>query len=200
MQSPGLSTLNNPFGHQKYLLKKRILIMLGAKLNIYDPTGNMVMVVQQKAFKLREDIRVYSDEGFTQEVLSITARKIMDFSAAYDVVDPIRNEKVGVLRRKGWSSIVRDNWEVLDATDVKRGEITEDNMMLALIRRLLTNLVPQNYDMVFDGTKVADFGQGFNPFAYHLNIDFSMDSGKKLDPRLGIAAAVLLATLEGRQS
>jgi hypothetical protein len=84
--------------------------------------------------------------------------------------------------------------------DVKRGEITEDNMMLALIRRLLTNLVPQNYDMVFDGTKVADFGQGFNPFAYHLNIDFSMDSGKKLDPRLGIAAAVLLATLEGRQS
>ncbi len=200
MQSPGLSTLNNPFGHQKYLLKKRILIMLGAKLNIYDPSGNMVMVVQQKAFKLREDIRVYSDEGFTQEVLSITARKIMDFSAAYDVVDPIRNEKVGVLRRKGWSSIVRDNWEVLDATDVKRGEITEDNMMLALIRRLLTNLVPQNYDMVFDGTKVADFGQGFNPFAYHLNIDFSMDSGKKLDPRLGIAAAVLLATLEGRQS
>jgi uncharacterized protein YxjI len=200
MQSPGLSTLNNPFGHQKYLLKKRILIMLGAKLNIYDPSGNMVMVVQQKAFKLREDIRVYSDEGFTQEVLSIKARKIMDFSAAYDVVDPIRNEKVGVLRRKGWSSIVRDNWEVLDATDVKRGEITEDNMMLALIRRLLTNLVPQNYDMVFDGTKVADFGQGFNPFAYHLNIDFSMDSGKKLDPRLGIAAAVLLATLEGRQS
>lgn len=174
--------------------------MLGAKLNIYDPSGNMVMVVQQKAFKLREDIRVYSDEGFTQEVLSIKARRIMDFSAAYDVVDPIRNEKVGVLRRKGWSSIVRDNWEVLDATDVKRGEITEDNMMLALIRRLLTNLVPQNYDMVFDGTKVADFGQGFNPFAYHLNIDFSMDSGKKLDPRLGIAAAVLLATLEGRQS
>jgi uncharacterized protein YxjI len=200
MQSPGLSTLNNPFGHQKYLLKKRILVMLGAKLNIYDPSGNMVMVVQQKAFKLREDIRVYSDEGFTQEVLSIKARKIMDFSAAYDVVDPIRNEKVGVLRRKGWSSIVRDNWEVLDAMDVKRGEITEDNMMLALIRRLLTNLVPQNYDMVFDGTKVADFGQGFNPFAYHLNIDFSMDSGKKLDPRLGIAAAVLLATLEGRQS
>lgn len=200
MQSPGLSTFNNPFGHQKYLLKKRILVMLGAKLNIYDPSGNMVMVVQQKAFKLREDIRVYSDEGFTQEVLSIKARKIMDFSAAYDVVDPIRNEKVGVLRRKGWSSIVRDNWEVLDAMDVKRGEITEDNMMLALIRRLLTNLVPQNYDMVFDGTKVADFGQGFNPFAYHLNIDFSMDTGKKLDPRLGIAAAVLLATLEGRQS
>jgi uncharacterized protein YxjI len=200
MQSPGLSSINNPFGHQKYLLKKRILVMLGAKLNIYDPSGNMMMVVQQKAFKLREDIRIYSDEGFTQEVLSIKARKIMDFSAAYDVVDPVRNEKVGVLRRKGWSSIVRDNWEVLDAMDVKRGEITEDNMMLALIRRLLTNLVPQNYDMVFDGTKVADFGQGFNPFAYHLNIDFSMDSGKKLDPRLGIAAAVLLATLEGRQS
>jgi uncharacterized protein YxjI len=200
MQSPGLSSINNPFGHQKYLLKKRILVMLGAKLNIYDPSGNMMMVVQQKAFKLREDIRIYSDEDFTQEVLSIKARKIMDFSAAYDVVDPVRNEKVGVLRRKGWSSIVRDNWEVLDAMDVKRGEITEDNMMLALIRRLLTNLVPQNYDMVFDGTKVADFGQGFNPFAYHLNIDFSMDSGKKLDPRLGIAAAVLLATLEGRQS
>lgn len=200
MDATTLHTSANPFTYQKYLLKKRLLVMMGAKLNIYDPSGNMVMVVHQKAFKLREDIRLYADEGLTQELLTIKARKIMDFSAAYDVVDPVRNEKVGVLRRKGWSSVVRDNWEVLDAMDVKRGEITEDNMMLALVRRLLTNLVPQNYDMVIDGSKVADFGQGFNPFAYHLNIDFSMDTGRKLDPRLGIAAAVLLATLEGRQS
>ena len=45
------------------------------------------MFSEQKMFRLREDIRVYSDESKSQEVLSIKARQILDFSAAYDVVD-----------------------------------------------------------------------------------------------------------------
>jgi hypothetical protein len=46
---------------------------------------------------------------------------------------------------------------------------------------------------------VADLKQAFNPFSYQLNIDFSMDINKVLDRRLGIAAGVLLAAVEGRQ-
>jgi len=75
--------------------------------------GNLVMFSEQKMFRWKEDIRVYADESKMREVLSIKARQIMDFYAAYDVVDTEMNQKVGALRRKGWRSMVRDEWEVL---------------------------------------------------------------------------------------
>lgn len=192
--------MNPIFQHQSYLLKRQVFALAG-KFRFYDPMGNLVMFSEQKMFKLREDIRVYSDENKTQEVLSIKARQIMDFSAAYDVVDTATNQKVGTLRRKGWSSMLRDEWQVLDANDNQIGTLFEDSVGLALLRRLLLgSWLPQNYDMTLGETRVADLKQNFNLFRYELNIDFSMDSTRRLDPRLGIAAGILLAAIEGRQS
>jgi hypothetical protein len=141
-------------------------------------------------FRLREDIRVYSDERKTQEVLSIKARQIIDFSAAYDVVDAEMNQKVGVLRRKGLRSILRDEWEVLDAS-----------VGLAMLRRLLLgSWLPQNYDITVGESRVADLKQRFNLYRYEMDLDFTMDAGRLLDRRLGIAAAILLAAVEGKES
>ena len=162
--------------------------------------GNLVMFSEQKMFRWKEDIRVYADESKTREVLSIKARQIMDFSAAYDVVDTEMNQKVGVLRRKGWRSMFRDEWEVLDENDNVKGLLFEDSMGLALLRRLvLGSWLPQNYDITFGTTRVADLKQNFHLFRYELNLDFSMDVSRMLDRRLGIAAGILLAAVEGKQ-
>jgi len=192
--------MNPIFQHPSYLLKRQALALTG-KFRFYDPMGNLVMFSEQKMFKLREDIRVYADEAKTQEVLSIKARQIVDFSAAYDVVDTALNQKVGVLRRKGWRSILRDEWEVLDASDNVIGMLFEDSVGLAMLRRfLLGSWLPQNYDLTLGETRVADLKQNFNLFRYELNLDFSMDPTQQLDRRVGIAAGVLLAAVEGRQS
>ena len=191
--------MNPIFQHSSYLLKRQAIALTG-KFRFYDPLGNLVMFSEQKMFKLREDIRVYSDESKSQEVLSIKARQFLDFSAAYDVVDTSVNQKVGVLRRKGLRSILRDEWEVLDANDSVKGLLFEDSMGLALLRRfLLGNWLPQNYDITFGQTRVADLRQNFNLFRYELNLDFSMDTARQLDRRLGIAAGILLAAVEGKQ-
>jgi hypothetical protein len=192
--------MNPIFQHPSYLLKRQALALTG-KFRFYDPMGNLVMFSEQKMFKLREDIRVYADEAKTQEVLSIKARQIVDFSAAYDVVDTALNQKVGVLRRKGWRSILRDEWEVLDASDNVIGMLFEDSVGLAMLRRfLLGSWLPQNYDLTLGEMRVADLKQNFNLFRYELNLDFSMDPTQRLDRRVGIAAGVLLAAVEGRQS
>lgn len=192
--------MNPIFQHPRYLLKRQVFALTG-KFRFYDPMGNLVMFSEQKMFKLREDIRVYSDESKSQEVLSVKARQIIDFSAAYDVVDTALNQKVGALRRKGWSSILRDEWQVLDANDNQIGVLFEDSMGLALLRRfLLGSWLPQNYDITLGETRVADLKQNFNLFRYELNLDFSMDIAHALDRRLGIAAGLLLAAVEGRQS
>ncbi len=191
--------MNPAFQHNQYLLKRQVFALAG-KFRFYAPSGQLVLFSQQKMFKLREDIRVYSDENKTQEVLMIKARQIMDFSAAFDVVDSASGQKVGALRRKGLASILRDEWDILDVGDNVIGKLFEDSMGLALLRRFLTGLIPQNYDITIGTDRVADLKQAFNPFAYQLTADFSMDLSQRLDRRIGIAAAILLAAVEGRQS
>jgi len=191
--------MNPVFQFPQYLLKRQVFALTG-KLRFYDPQANLVLFVAQKMFRLREDIRVYSDESKTQELLLIKARNIVDWAAAYDVADPATGQKVGVLRRKGWKSMLRDEWEVLDVNDQPIGRLFEDSAGRALLRRLLLgSLLPQNYDMTIGETPVADLRQKFNLFAYQVVVDFSMDITGKLDRRLGIAAAVLLAIIEGKQ-
>jgi len=191
--------MNPAFQYNQYLLKRQVFALAG-KFRFYDPGGKLVLFSEQKMFKLREDIRVFSDESKSQEVLMIKARQIIDFSAAYDVVDSATGQKVGALRRKGLASMLRDEWEILDVGDNVIGSLFEDSMGLALIRRFLSGLVPQNYDITVGTDRVADLKQNFNPFTYQLNLDFSMDINKRLDRRLGIAAGILMAAIEGRQS
>ncbi|HNA90345.1 MAG TPA: hypothetical protein PK989_13605, partial [Anaerolineales bacterium] len=190
--------MNPAFQFNQYLLKRQVFALTG-KFRFFNPSGQLVMFSEQKMFKLREDIRVYADETKAQEVLMIKARQIIDFSAAFDVVDSVSGMKIGALRRKGLQSILRDEWEILDVNDAVIGTLVEDSMGMALLRRFLTNLVPQNYDLLVRGVRVADYKQNFNPFTYELNIDFTMDTSGQLDRRLGVAAGILLAAVEGRQ-
>jgi uncharacterized protein YxjI len=191
--------MNPVFQFPQYLLKRQVFALTG-KLRFYDPQGNLVLFVEQKMFRLREDIRVYGDESKTQELLLIKARNIVDWAAAYDVADSATGQKVGVLRRKGWKSMLRDEWEVLDVNDQPIGRLFEDSAGRALLRRLLLgSLLPQNYDMTIGETRVADLRQKFTLFGYQMILDYSMDTAGKLDHRLGIAAGTLLAIIEGKQ-
>ncbi len=191
--------MNSAYQYDQYFLRRQVLALTG-KFRIYNPSGQLILYSYQKMFRLKEDIRVFSDESMSQELLFIKARQILDFSAAYDVVDSQTSEKVGVLRRKGFRSLLRDEWEVLDAGDCPIGILLEDNITQALLRRfLLGRLLPQNYDIFVGDNRVADLRQTFNLIRYDLTMDFQMDSARRLDRRLGIAAGILLATIERRQ-
>ena len=162
--------MNPVFQHNQYLLKRQVFALTG-KFRFYNPSGQLIMFSEQKMFRWKEDIRVYADESKTQEVLMVKARQIIDFSAAFDVVDSSSGQKVGALRRKGLASLLRDEWEILDVSDNVIGKLFEDSIGLALVRRLLTGLVPQNYDITINENRVADMKQNFNPFSYQLKAD-----------------------------
>ena len=191
--------MDSAFQYNQYVLRKQILALTGI-VRIYNPQDQLVLFSQQKIFKLKEDIRIYADETKNRELLNIQARQIIDFSAYYDVIDSQYSTKVGGLRRKGFRSIVQDEWEVFDQQDKPLGILKEDSLKQALLRRFLLGIfVPQNYDLNIGIERVADYKQRLQLFRYVLDIDFQMDTGEKLDRRLGIAAAILLATIEGRQ-
>jgi uncharacterized protein YxjI len=198
-QRPNSDLAAGRFGQSRYLLRKKFFKLFGGAFHIYDEAGNVAFYSKMKAFKLKEDLRVFTSEEMNEEVLSIKARNILDISATYDVTDTTTGRKIGALRRKGLKSILRDEWLILDANDQEMGSIQEDSLALALVRRLLSNLVPQTFQGTVGGTPVLTFRQRFNPFIQKIELDFSVDRGGKLDRRMGIAAAVLLCAIEGRQ-
>jgi hypothetical protein len=181
-----------------------MLKLFGGRIDIYDPSGNPVMCCLQKAFKLKEDIRLYTDDSKTTELLTIKARNIIDFSAAYDVTDAQTGQMVGTLRRKGWKSLVRDAREILDASGACIAKIQEDNIWLALLRRIenIGWLIPQSFHFATsDGQDLARARQQFNPFVHKMDL-FMPDARQSaiIDPRLVLAATTLLVLIEGRQN
>lgn len=187
------------FSSSHYLLVRQFFKFLGANFRVFDENGRLVLFSNQKAFRLKEDIRVYSDESKTEQILHLQARNIIDFSAAFDIYFTPTGEKVGALKRKGWKSLMRDEWILMDANDSEIGRIQEDSTAWALVRRFLTALVPQRFHVEVAGQRVLEIHQRFNPFIYKLEIRYLPTAYGMLDRRLGIAAAVLIAAIEGRQ-
>lgn len=183
----------------RFTLRRQIFTLTG-KVRIHTPDGALAMYSEQKMFKLREDIRVYADESKTRELLWIQARQVIDFAAAYDVTDSTSGMKVGALRRKGFRSMVRDAWEILGASDQPIAVIREDSIAKALLRRLLLgSLLPQRYEIVMGMDQIVGrMDQRFNLFRYELDLDFSA-APSAVDRRLALAAAILLAIIEGKQ-
>jgi hypothetical protein len=193
------ATMAPAFAHDRFHARRKFFTLVSPQFYLYDLDDNIIAYVKQKAFKLREDIRVYADESMTYELLRIKARSILDFSVAYDVEDAATGQKLGALKRRGWKSLLRDEWILMDANDRDLVRIREESTLLATLRRFLTNLIPQSYIFEMNGQPLGTAAQRFNPFVFKMDVDLTDDVGRRLDRRLAAAAVVLLMAVEGRQ-
>lgn len=211
MQSPfsnqaafGAKSSDARFAHTTYIIKRKALQLLGATLYLYGPGEQLVLWGAKKAFKLKDDLRFYSDDKQTDEVLRIGARSIMDFSSAFDVFDSHSDQKIGAFKRKGWKSVlVQDTWVIMDTQDQEVGQVQEDSALLGMLRRYVeyVSLVwPQKYTATLGGVSVATYTRHLNPFSSRLDIDFSPDANGAFDRRLGLALAMLLEAVETKGS
>ncbi|MGC1272207.1 MAG: hypothetical protein WBC44_00765 [Planctomycetaceae bacterium] len=183
---------------REYTIRRKIFSLLGTKFHIYDPSDKLIGYCKQKAFKLREDIRIYTDESMREERVAIKARSILDFSAAYDILDGRSGERLGVLKRQGLASMLRDQWSVSDQNDTQVGVLHEDSMAMALIRRFLSNLVPQHFTLKDSaGNVLVDYKTHFNPFVHRMTV--TVAESCPLNPAVPLAAGMLLMAIEGRQ-
>jgi len=183
----------------EYTIRRKVFTLFGGKFHIYNREGALVGFSKQKAFKLKEDIRVFTDESMDQPMLAIAARSIIDFSAFYDVTDSKTGQKVGALRRKGLASMIRDEWEVLDTQDNPISSLREDSTSMALVRRFVPmgNMIPQHFILGDETNQYAEMRTHFNPFIHRMTVSVNADC--PFSPLLVLAAAVLLVAIEGRQ-
>jgi hypothetical protein len=103
------------------------LVALAPRMIVTDALGNQVAFVSQKVLALKEDIKVFTDESRSQELYRINADRIVDFSANYRFTDSSSNQSLGAIRSKGWRSIWKATYEIVNASNNLTHRITEDN-------------------------------------------------------------------------
>lgn len=192
------------FESDGYLIRQKVMKILGEEFHIYSDESMQSMIGYSKmaALKLKEDIRLYSDESKSTELLIIKQKGILDFTGGFSIVDGQTGESLGKLRRKGMKSILRDSWVLIDDKENVIGSLGEESGALALIRRFfppLAILFPQQFHLRVNGAKGAvKYTQKMNPFVHKMSVSGVKSSG--VDPRIAAAAGILLIAIEGRQS
>lgn len=184
----------------EFTIRRKVFKLFGAAFHIYDNQERVIGFCKQKAFKLKEDLRIYTDESAQKESIRIGSRSIIDFGATYDVYESGSGAKIGVLKRHGLKSMIRDEWTVMTPSENPLGRILEDSAPKAIARRVVpfANLIPQVYECTnLTGNKCATLATHFNLFVYRLTVKINPSSS--IPPLLVLASGILIAAIEGRQ-
>lgn len=115
------------------------IISFGPQVRVTDAAGRLIAYVKQKALKLREDVRIYADEGQQRQLYQINASRILDFRANY-AITTAAGESIGAVRRPGMRSIWKTNYLILDTAGAEIGLIHEENPWIKVVDGLVGEL------------------------------------------------------------
>jgi hypothetical protein len=175
---------------------KRKVLSIAPTFEIFDQAGTPIVFCQEKLFKIKDDIRIYSDSSKRAELLHIRQRNIMDWAGVFDVIDPQSGYKIGVFRRKGWRSFMRDEWQILDVNDNQVGRILETGT--PFLRRMF-KFLPYTFAMSFGNQVVGTFDQHFTFIGYKATMNITPWQNVPFDRRLAFAGALLLMAIEAKE-
>ncbi len=183
------------FSHDRYTIKRPWLSIFGRRFHVYGSDGRLVLFVKHPIFRWRDEFSVFTDETQRVPVLTIKARQIIALDLAHDVYDARSGQLVGTLKRRGWKSIVRDHWDILDEQNQPVGAIEEQGN--ALLRRFIP-LLTSKHSIMLGVAEVARLTQIFRFFVKEFSLDLSMGRGL-IDPRFAVACALLAVIAESQR-
>jgi uncharacterized protein YxjI len=163
--------------------------------------GALLATAQQKRLAFKEQVTFYADEARTVPVFSFRARKRLDLSSGYDVLDAA-GTPIGSFRKDFGRSLLRSTWH-LEAPGL-RATGTERNAVVAVLRRVW-GLVPVvgeipapfvfHFDFVGPGDRLVL--SSTRRVSVRDRYDITVPGGS-VDGRLAAAMAVALDALQDR--
>lgn len=111
---------------------------LAPQISVVDAQDHLRFYIRQKLFKLKEVINIFADENRSQQLYTIKADRIIDFSARYDFADN-NGSYVGSVKRRGLRSIWRTYYEIFDGEQVVM-TIQEENPWVKVLDSLFAEI------------------------------------------------------------
>jgi uncharacterized protein YxjI len=204
----------DPNRHDRFVMRQRIRSVINQyEISVPGPDGEPgepVCFVEQARFKFKEDIRFYTDDSKSVELMRLKARQRFDPRARYDVTDD-RGTKIGEIQKVFGESLLRSSYRLYDANGEHVATARERSVFVALLRRGVAFLpdigdfalwlpIPYHFDFVRDGEVVGTHQRRTGLFKFRdvYDIDVSGDTGHALDRRLVLANAVGMDALQAR--
>jgi uncharacterized protein YxjI len=202
--------LVDPNQHDRFVLRQHIRPMIN-RYEFSVPEGGEarpICFVEQKRFKLKEDVRFFTDETKQSEVMRIKARQRFDPRARYDVTDA-SGAKIGEIQKLFGESLLRSTYAIYGPDGEEVARATEANMVTALVRRIVgfvpylgdfADFLPIPYDFHFlRGEQVIGVNSRRRwKLRDTYDIDMTADPDRNLDRRLVMAITVGMDALQAR--
>jgi uncharacterized protein YxjI len=159
-------------------------------------------------FKFKEDVRFFTDESMSTELMRIKARQRFDPTATYDVTAP-DGSVIGKFQKVFGQSLLRSTYRLFDANGQEVAIATEQNLAIAIMRRLvafipniggLANWLPIPYHFVFlrGDVVLGHHRRQLWKIRDTYTLDLTLDSTRSLDRRLVLAIAVAMDAFQAR--
>ena len=110
----------------------------GNRFSVTDNNGTMLFYVKQKMFKLKEAIKVFTDTTLTNQLYTINADRIIDFSARYNFTD-MGGQDLGSIKRKGMRSMFRASYEIFQGQS-QLMTITEESVFVRVMDAIFSSI------------------------------------------------------------
>lgn len=111
------------------------MLTLAQQIFVRDASGNPILFIKQKMFRLKEKIEVMSDPTSGRKLFEINADRVLDFSANYSFT-AADGTPWGSVRRRGMRSLWSAHYEVIEDGVVDM-EIVEENPWKKVIESIL---------------------------------------------------------------
>jgi uncharacterized protein YxjI len=201
----------DPNNHDRFVLRQRVKFVINQyefSIPTEDSDGEPFCFVEQKRFKFKEDIRFFTDESKTAELLRINARQRFDPRARYDITAP-DGSKVGEIQKVFGASLLRSTYTLFDPAGNELCTVREVSMPKAIFRRALqfipyvenfADWLPIAYDFEFLAGEELLGTHSRRRWKWRdvYDMDFTADTQRRLDRRLVLATAVGLDALQAR--
>lgn len=181
---------------QTLLMSQRVTMMVNKyEVRASDASGSagpVVAFAQQKRMAMKEQVTLYSDESKSSVVAGFKARQVLDLGATYDIVDG-NGSSIGSFRKDFAKSLLQSTWH-LDVPGSPTITGQENSLLVALLRRFVTSLLPYHFDFKVEGKLVFSVNRKFSlRDRYVITI-----ADPTIDRRAVIAMAVALDALQAR--
>ncbi len=162
------------------------------RLYFFDEHGQTLAFVRNAGFTWANEIRIFTDPTLSFELLRMKPLRGATERRDILVLDSVNGQAAGLIKRLPSGRLQCQEWSLLDSVGQELGAIKEDSLLLAGIRRFLTELIPQSYTFHLGDSLIGRAARSSTLFTPRTEVNLSGDREKQLDRRLVTAAMVLL--------